>query len=102
MNNRTNQGYVWPDLQKFAMSSLFYFDLRSSSVPELSGLATGTAKNGGGIVYVMKSPIVINTLAPTRTDYLPYVDFTSSIDGLFRTFIKSQQLVMRAETASVP
>lgn len=102
MNNPTNQSYVWPDLQKFRSSTLFYFDLQATAAPALSGIANGTAQNGGGVAFVAKVPLLINQLAPAGGQYLPYVDFTSTVDGIFRASVKSQQLVMQLQTAKVP
>ncbi len=102
MNNRTNQSIVWPDLQKFSTSTLFYFDISADSIPQLSNVRLGTAQNGGGIVYDAKSAVLINDLAPAKDQYLNYVDFRSTVSGLFRASVKSQQLVMNMSTSSVP
>jgi len=102
MNNRFNQSVVWPDLQKFATNTLFYFDLMAEGVPQLSNQRAGAANSGGGILYDVKAPILINDLAPAKDKYLNYVDFRSTVNGSLRVGVKSQQLTMTTAASSVP
>lgn len=103
MNNWFNKWFVWPDLNKFATNTLFYFDLSSAGAPQLSNVRAGVDREGPlGVVYDAKTPVLINMHAPAGNIYLPYVDFRSTINGQFRATVRSQQLQMMLTTGSVP
>lgn len=102
MNNRFNQSVVWPDLQKFATTTLFYFDLGADGVPQLSNIRQSTSTTSPGILYDAKAPVLIHDMAPARSQYLNYVDFRSTFNGQMRVGIKSQALTLQMSTQSLP
>jgi hypothetical protein len=102
MGSWFQQGFVWPDLRYFVNTTLFYFDLATAGTPQLSNVRKGSAQYGGGLVYDATGPLVIHMHAPTETQYVPYVDFRSSVSGLFRAAIKGQQIQMGFTTNNVP
>lgn len=94
-------GVVWPDLLKFSTSTVFYFDLASDAAPQIQNVRSGSSTQGG-LVYDVKAPIVIYDWAPSRGNYIPYVDLRSTVTGTFRAAIKSQNLQVQVVPASMP
>ncbi len=92
---------VWPDLLKFATSTVFWFDVVSDGNPQLSNVRAGSS-TAGGLIYDVRAPIVIYDWAPSRGNYIPYVDLKSNVTGTFRAAIKSQTLQMQVVPTSMP
>jgi hypothetical protein len=92
--------FVWPDLNNFSASDLFYFDLSSTGAPKLAN--PRNASDGGGVIYDAMGPALINMWAPAGSMYLNYVDFKGTVNGRFRTGVKSQQLVMGVSVDQLP
>lgn len=102
MNSPLQQSAVWPDLERFSTRTLFYFDLFATGTPQMSNQRTGSPQYGGGILYDVKAPVLINSLAPARGQYLNYVDFRSTVTGGVRVSVKSQKLNVQTSASSVP
>ncbi len=97
-----NSSVVWPDLNSFSQSTVFWFDLESDGTPVLSNARAGTT-SVGGVVYDMKTPLVIHDWAPWRGTYYPYVDLRSTVTGTFRASVSSaQNLVLQAAASQMP
>lgn len=85
MASSTNQDYVFPDLKKFAQSTLFYFDLSSSVMPSV-----GSGSNiSGGVSYNIVTNLLMNMWAPVSGTYYPYFDFTSKMSGSISATVNS-------------
>lgn len=99
-----NSGVVWPDLLNFSQSTVFWFDLATDGNPVLSNPRNGTT-SVGGVVYDVKTPLVIYDWAPYRSVYYPYVDLRSNVTGTFRAAVStgsSQNLMLQAAASQMP
>lgn len=91
MKSKLMQFFVWPDLMKFGANSQFYFDLGLQASPVLSG-GQNTAK---GVVYNFSAPAIVHQWAPTSGGYVPYVDFTSALNGTLSASIHDGELSLQ-------
>lgn len=94
MQSRFMQFFVWPDLMKFAKDAQFYFDLGLQAAPVLSGGVNAA----GGVVYNVAAPVIVHQWAPGTTQYLPYVDFTSPMQGKLSAQIKEGHLSLQLKS----
>lgn len=93
MQSRFLQFFVWPDLMSFAKSTLFYFDVTTSAPPQLRSAVT--LEGQSGVSYSLQAPLLVHQWAPSRSAYLPYVDFRSTMNGKLDARVKDQKLVLQ-------
>lgn len=98
MKSRFMQFFVWPDLMSFATDTQFYFDLRSESAPRLSQPKT---LQGGGLQYVVESPLLVNQWAPADNTYVPYMDFRSPMAGTLSAKIQEGVLSLELQPGTL-
>ena len=101
MNNSFYQFWVWGDLQWFPKNTLFYFDLSSEKMPNITNGKSLTTK-GTGVSYDVAAPIVINQWAPAKGQYIPYLDFRSQAKGQLRAQIKGQRFEVQFYPNTMP
>jgi hypothetical protein len=98
MQSRFLQFFVWPDLMNFAKDSVFYFDVATTKAPQLS---QGRTLSGGGIAYNMQAPLIVHQWAPSKNQYLPYIDFASAMSGVVQASVKNGQMNVQMTPSSL-
>ncbi len=92
MESRFMQFFVWPDLMSFKTDTAFYFDISASSPPVLSG---GHMLEKGGISFDVEAPLLVRQWAPAKGVYVPYMDFSSPMQGQLTAKVSGGNLVMQ-------
>lgn len=78
MQSRFKQFWAWPDLQNFATNTTFVFNFVPASPPAFTD-----EKAGGTDVITgnLSMPLWIRMFAPVGGTYMPYVEFSTSLEG---------------------
>ncbi len=98
MQNQFMQFFVWPDLMNFDEKTQFYFDVSAQKPPTFSN---GVMLPAGGLRYDVSAPLVVNQWAPAKGKYVPYVDFTSPMQGAMSAKIKDGKFTVQLQPASL-
>jgi hypothetical protein len=79
MNSRFMQFFVWPELMSYPKSSQFLFDTYSNKNPEIAGQ---------GLDYQVKINLLSQMLAPQRSNYVPFMNFSIPLNSKIKLSIK--------------
>lgn len=90
------QFFVWPDLMNFESSTQFYFDVSAAKAPAMSN---GRMLASGGIAYDFQSSLLVKQWAPAKGQYVPYMNFSSPVNGTITAKVSGGNLVVQMNPA---